>query len=537
MKTQNKKTFFIFLALLQLISLALIVPVTSQEAVTMQVNRAVWGQSLSAPVKVYPGDEGVMLIIEVQNLSQNSTIKGISGVLSLDDTPFTNIYGNPKATSTGIPSVGDLLNPSDQVASMSFFTLTFHLNIKEGAAPDTYQLPLEVTYTNQYLLFSYTYGLTQSLTVPCTISQVSSAIAVSASPAQLDIDEQMNLLGSLQPAVENANINLAFKGPNGNKFSQTVTTRLDGSFNYSYIPEAAGFWTVNASWLGDTQHSGSWASTSFEVHQQISLSLSVSGDRLKAGFDNQVNITLTNDGKVPFSSLNVSYTIPPPLVSSGKTQWTVNSLGAGENVTFPIVLYAPFASIGNTLNSGCTVICHDEYGKMQSYQFSVGLVTVGNVELGVYDSVVKPEVGVNGSKVEITTTLLNRGNVPALYVNATILPNAVLNLTSESSVYVGDVDANSQAPFTLSANVTENAKNGIYPITLRIDYRNDQNLDNSFNYTFNLEVNADSQLALTQNAALDLPEVGLIVAVIVVAAGLISLLYRRQTSKRTSIRA
>lgn len=533
MKTQYKKNLIIFLALLQILSLALIVPVSSQEAATMQVNRAVWGQSLNVPIKAYPGDEGVQLIVEVQNLYQNSTINGISGVLSLDDTPFTDIYGNPTATAIGTPSVADLISPSDQVSSMGFFTMTFHLNINENAAPATYQLPLEVSYTRQYLIINYTYGLTQSLNVPCTISKVPSTIAVSATPTQLDIDEQMDIIGSLQPAVENADINLAFKDPNGNRFSQSVTTRLDGSFNYSYIPDVDGFWTVNASWFGDTQHSGSWASTTFDVHLPISLALSVSGDRLKAGYDSQVNITLTNDGETAFSSMNVSYTVPPPLVSSGKTQWTVNSLDAGENVTFPVVMYAPFALIGNTLNSGFTVICRDDYGKMQNYQFSVGLVVLGNVELSVYDSVVKPEVGVNGSKVEITTTLLNRGNVPALYVNATILPNAVLNLNSDSSVYVGDVDANSQAPFTLSANITKNAQNGTYPVTIRVDYRNDQNLDNSFNYTFNLKINACTQAAPTENAVISLPEVGIIVAVIAVAAILVTLFYRRQTSKST----
>jgi hypothetical protein len=61
---------------------------------------------------------------------------------------------------------------------------------------------------------------------------------------------------------------------------------------------------------------------------------------------------------------------------------------------------------------------------MQSFQFTVGLVIVGNVELGVYDSVIKPAIGVKGSRIEITTTLLNRGNVPAIYVNANLLPNA-----------------------------------------------------------------------------------------------------------------
>jgi hypothetical protein len=200
-------------------------------------------------------------------------------------------------------------------------------------------------------------------------------------------------------------------------------------------------------------------------------------------------------------------------------------------LTVPVVLYAPFASIGNTFSSVFTVVCRDDYGQMQNYQFAVGLVIVGNVELGMYECTVKPEVGIIGSKIEVTTTLLNRGNVPALYVNATILPNAVLDLTPGSSVYIGDVDMNSQSPFTLSANVSKDAVKGTYPVTLRIDYRNDQNHDVSFNYTFNLHVDVNNESVTVKNNLVGLPEIGLIGAVIAGAACLVIILYRRKIGK------
>jgi hypothetical protein len=534
MKTQNKK--LIISLSLMLLGFSLIVPVFSQESASMQVNRVVWGQSLNAPIKVYPGTEGVPLIVEIQNLYPSSSINGISAVLSLEDSYFTDIYGNPNATATGVPEVVELLTPADQVASMGFFTLTFHLNVQDDALPGTYQLPLTVTYSPIQLL-NNTQMITQPLNVACTISNTSSAITVSASPAILNSGDQVKVSGNLNPAIENASINLAFQEPNGNKFNQTIQTKLDGFFNYSYVPINAGHWTVNASWLGDAQRSGSWAVASFDVQLSGSLALSISSDRIKAGFDNQVNITLTNDGEVPFSSLDLSYTVPPPLVASGVTQWSFNSIDAGDDLTVPVVLYAPYASIGNTFTSAFTVVCRDDYGQTQNYQFSVGLVIVGNVELGVYDSVVKPVVGVNGSKIEITTTLLNRGNVPALYVNATILPNAILNLTAESAVYLGDVDANSQSPFTLSANVGKETASGTYPVTLRIDYRNDQNVDYSFNYTFNLQVKMGNDSDTDETYTLGLPELGVIVAVIAAVACLVIVLYQRKIKKRSNVRA
>ena len=535
MKVQYKK-LIVFAVLLQLLCFAFIIPAQSQVTVPMQVNRAVWGESLNSPINVYPGDEGVSFIVEMQNLGETYTLKGISGILQLENTSFTDIYGNTNATATGAPTIGDLLNPSDQVASSGFFTMTFHLNVKEEAIPASYMLNLLVNYSYN-TLFSYTKGVTQTLNVTCAVSSTASTVSLSVSPAKLDNGEQVKLSGNLQPAMENANINLAFQDPNGNKFNQTATTKFDGSFNYSYTPKTAGYWTVNASWAGDAQNKGNSATTSFEVHLPISLALSVPNDRIKAGYDNQLNLTLKNDGKVAFSSLNFSYTVPPPLVSSGKSQWLLSSLDAGKNFSVPIVLYAPFASVGNTYSSNFIVTCKDDYGQMQSYQFSVGLVIVGNVELGVYDSVVKPQIAINGSEVEITTTLLNRGTVPAIYVNASILPNAILDLSSQSSVYIGDVDENSQAPFTLTANVNKNAQNGTYPVTMRIDYRNDQNLDNSFNYTFNLQVTTNTQSDTIKNDVAGYPEIGLVVAIIAVAACLIVLAYRRQVNKSKKIRA
>ena len=254
MKVQYKK-LIVFAVLLQLLCFAFIIPVQSQVTVPMQVNRAVWGESLNSPIKVYPGDEGVSFIVEMQNLGETYTLKGISGILQLENTSFTDIYGNTNATATGAPTIGDLLNPSDQVASLGFFTMTFHLNVKEDAVPASYMLNLLVNYSYN-TLFSYTKGVTQTLNVTCAVSSTASTVSLSASPAKLDNGEQVKLSGNLQPAMENANINLAFQDPNGNKFNQTATTKFDGSFNYSYTPKTAGYWTVNASWAGDAQNQG-----------------------------------------------------------------------------------------------------------------------------------------------------------------------------------------------------------------------------------------------------------------------------------------
>ncbi len=523
------KRIIVLAILLQLVSFAFMLPVQSQQTIPFAFTGAVWGQSLAAPVKVYPGD-AAPFIVELQNLSPDVTIKGVTGVLMLDNTPFVDLYGGTNATAIGTPTITDILSPSDQVAPKGFFTFTFHLEVNEDAAPGTYILNLLVNYSTVSLL-TYTDGIPQTLQVPCTVSPAQSTVTVSASPTSLESGDQVKLSGTIQPAVEDATVNLAFKDPLGNQINQTVKTKIDGVFNYSFNPEAHGKWTVNASWAGNAGHQGNWAAATFEVSLTDSLEVTLTNDRIKAGYDNSFNITVKNSGNLTLSTLDFTFTLPPPLVSVGKSHWTLNSLAPGKNYSIPVVVYAPFASIGNTISATFATTCQNEYGQSKNYNNALGLVIIGNVELGVYDNVVNPEVAINGSKIEITPTLLNKGTTPALYVNASILPNPILELSPLSSVYIGDVDENSQAPFTLSANVTKDAKAGTYPVTLRIDYRNDQNLDNSFNYTFNLEVAPGSQSEVVKNDFIGLPQLALVVVVIVVAACLMILVYRRQISK------
>jgi hypothetical protein len=74
----------------------------------------------------------------------------------------------------------------------------------------------------------------------------------------------------------------------------------------------------------------------------------------------------------------------------------------------------------------------------------------------------------------------------------------------------------------------------MYPVTLRISYRNDQNIDNSFDYVFNLNVNSDSSSGSTDNNGfvLDAAQVGIVIATIAVAGASIIIIYRSHIVSR-----
>ncbi len=520
--------------LLSLLSGMLVLSIRAQQDIALKVTRAVWGQNLNAPIEAYPGDTGVALTVEVQNLSPNRTIKGVSGSLFLETGPFTDIYGNLNTTATGVPTIGEILNPTDEIKPKGFLTLTYTLDVSEDAVPQSYTLSMTVTYSASDGV-DFVEATPQILYVNCQVSRNESTITISASPATLNTGETVRITGNIQPPRDNVSVTLIYRSPDQSSLVQSAKTQIDGSFSDSFVPTVEGFWGVNATSAGDDKYSSSWSSTTFEVRLKVSLEANAANNRLKAGYDNQLNITVKNDGQVPYTALDFSFTIPAPLVITGKSQWTLNKLDAGDSFVIPVQIFVPSTSLGSTYSGAFAATCTDDYGASQTYNIAVGLIIVGNVELVVSDSVVKPQPATNGSRIEITTTLLNRGTVTARYVNATIVPDNFLVFTSESTVYVGDVEENSQSPFTLSANLSNTAEDGTYPIVIRITYRDDQNIDNSFEVTSYLSVDSNASLYPVETAGggiLEvLSELGLIIAIVVLATLAMIFTYQKRHRK------
>jgi hypothetical protein len=508
-------------------------------SVPLEVSRAVWGEDPDSPIKVYPGDSEVQFIVEVQNLSPDRIIKGISGTLNLEDSPFTDIYGNPEITTTGEPSLGDILEPTDEVKPKGFFTFTFTLDIDENAVPGSYSHNLIIDYSieaspgsNQTYFID---GTPKTLNVNMIISKVESTIEVSVSPEISELGESVRVSGGIDPSKENAEITLLYKSPNRSSFSINLLTNIDGTFAHNIQTDAEGFWSVNASWLGDEKYMGDSFASSFEVRLPVHINILTSNKRIIGGLDNQFNITIKNSGEVAISDVNLSFDNPEPLVIHGETSWIFNYLNGGDSSSIHLDIYAPANAIGSTYTGSLTVNYRDDYDESHEENFPIGLIVVGRVELVISDKTVNPQLASNGSKFEVSMTLLNKGNVAAMYTNASIIPNSELRLTKESLIYIGEVEDNSQVPFTLIAYIDNNVENGTYPINVDINFRDDQYIEHSISETVYITVVSleESQDGSTDEGTLwYLSNSWLVFIIVVVASLTIMLLYRRHNIKR-----
>lgn len=526
-------SLLVILLLSYLVSVA-VQPSSGKPSVYLKVNRVVWGEDPDSPTKAYPGDEGMALTVEVQNYS-NDTIKGVEAILMLSN-PFIDVYGNHNATATGEPSdLGDIMNQTGEILPAGFFTLTFSLDIDSNTLPDNYSYDMLVNYLVKNGT-NWLKGEANTLTVRFVVSKPQAVVTCSVSPQNVEKGESVDVSGSIDPAQENVTVALVYKRPNGSFFDHNVKTDAEGSFRESYQPDVEGSWSVNASWPGDEKHRGDWMSVSFEVRFPVSLRINTSNNRLIGGMDNQFNITLLNSGGILISTIDVTLTIPSPLIVHVDNHWTFECLEPENSTLIHAEIYSPASSIGTTYSGLLDLNYWDDYGESHSDSYPIGLIVTGQIELIVHEKIVTPQPARPESKVSITATLLNKGNVAAKYVNASIIPNTVLDVTAESIAYVGEIEENSPAPFTLTANVNPNARNGTHPIIVSITYRDDQYLDRSFNVTFYVLLDTEHEGQPLPNGTSDLleslSEVGVILLTLFGASAAILFLYRRRLSSQ-----
>jgi len=224
----------------------------------------------------------------------------------------------------------------------------------------------------------------------------------------------------------------------------------------------------------------SWTFRNVQPGEEVNFSISedwltvyLSDNHIVGGYDNLIDIKLKNS--VWSGTVKVSISLLAPVAIYG-------------NQTFiPLQLYAPETMIGSTISGSLTVNYEDGNGTAYVDTYPFSLVVDGRVDLVAYDLSLSPSTVSPGDTVTFTATLLNRGNVPALFTNVSIQGSTVLDLTSESSSYIGEVDVNSPVPFTLIANVKSGVANGSYPLTVTVTYQDSRY--RSHTMTLNVEFN------------------------------------------------
>ena len=479
------------IAFLLTLSFAANLPLAAaQPSVQLQVTRVYWGQAGANPGEAHPGDTDTPLTVEVFNNS-NETIRGIQGLLKLQ-APITNYDGKYNATVSAVPVEQSLIGGrNDTVLPLGSFTFTYSLTIDSKAEPRAYTFDMIVTYyvKNESI---YLAGSPQALSVTLIVDKTPTTITCTVTPQRVDKDGAIEASGSVTPSQDNVTVLLNFRDPTQMTTNISTRTRPDGSYRISFKPNIVGTWSVNASWSGDQFNEESWVVTTFEVTEKVQITVQPSRNYLTADRDVTVDLNLTNSGGMPLSTVNVALTVPQPLLLYGDNSWSISYLGLGNSTVISVRLYAPANVIGSTFTATMTLTYRDTRGGSYTQTYLLALVVRGYITMVTYDRASNPSPVEPGKTITLSGTILNKGNINAMYVNATILPNPRLIQTSGSTSYLGQIDENSPVPFTLTATVSSDAGDGTYTATVKITYQDDQQVEHSFNVSIDFAVQKTS---------------------------------------------
>jgi len=468
--------------------------------VDFEIENVVWGTPQNYPISVSPGDTNVPLTIFVRNLS-NNTLRGVRGTLNLS-YPFKDyVTESYTAEATAQPvEQGNVLNQTGDILEMGSFTLTFNLNIDPNATKGVYYYNLTLTYFvsvgNVFVA-----GEPRVYLIPIRIYNRAPVIySVNPTSGTVDvlIGETVNFTVNKCKDPDNDTLNYEWY------FDGDLVLENSTTYIYTALEEDVGSHTLEfRASDGNLTTSWTWA---INVMREVKTTVKVSNQYVTVGLVNTINFTISNN--IWHGRVDVSYTVPNPLVIYGNNSWTFYNITPDDIIVVTVSVYVPFGAYGNTFPTQIGLSYSDDYGNEYTETYSVGLVTRGYIRIVVYEKSVIPTPVKPGEKVAFSATILNKGNIGAIFTNVSIISNDILELTPESVTYIGDVDANSPVPFTVYAYVKSDVNNGTYPILIKIYYEDDLFNGYSLNVTFLLTVlkvtNTENE---TQSTTIDLYEV------------------------------
>ncbi|OFX14965.1 hypothetical protein A3K71_03420 [archaeon RBG_16_50_20] len=197
------------------------------------------------------------------------------------------------------------------------------------------------------------------------------------------------------------------------------------------------------------------------------LTVTLTGQTLTAGFDNNVTVSVLNDFYSTIYDTDVALSIPSGLTMYGGSHWHYSSIGMGQSVTINFQVYAPTGAIGNSYQGSITVT-YKQLGDISYTQevHAVSFSVQGWINLVLYGVQVTPATTVPGGNATLSGNLLNRGNLAAFNANVTV-ESAVLVPSALSSAYLGEIDPNIPRPFSLLVVFKEDVVPGNYTLLVK----------------------------------------------------------------------
>ena len=468
-----------------------------------------WG-SPNDQISVEPGDNSVKLNVVIQN-RDTGPISGIQGKL---------ISNNYFSSSNGANSMTGFFGAT--VPSGSTSSADFLVDVSDSIELGEYNLQLDFSYLdkdsllrNEIIDFSViidgksdielsiknnvlTSGTENDLileisnigTAPAYSISLSVSYGTSSSILGTSLDDNTRKLDHLLTDEK-----MSFSFP-----TYVSPTAQKGLYPISVVVE---YRTINGLQKTISQEFGvivkDWSSP---------FSINIPDNVLQSGRITTplINLQNTGDDDVTDISIDLQFStvqssVLPIFLNSGSNTWKFNKLNSGDSLTLDPEIFASLSAADTSSVVQVHISYIDSHGFPHEEIRTIGFTIRGLIDLTFKSVEFDREVLPAGFNASIVGNLLNQGNTDAQFLSISILDGDGLILTTESSQYIGEVDADSLIPFSLEFTVDEDARDGTSPLILQVVY--EDTYGNKFLHTSTHEFLIGGSLADLQPVIID----------------------------------
>jgi hypothetical protein len=193
---------------------------------------------------------------------------------------------------------------------------------------------------------------------------------------------------------------------------------------------------------------------------------------LKAGKIQEMEFNVANEGKKSVTNLVITLASQADTVKIlGNSKWTFEKLMPESKLNLSTTVFASEDIIGKPIQFSVKIqYVSDEESKTET--INLGSYVDGEITVKVYDL----DINIIGDRPNLVGNLLNEGNTVALFTTVEMIKSPFseeksLVENSPSQQYLGDLTENSPLPFSIPLMIKNSIKPGIYPVYLRVSYR------------------------------------------------------------------
>lgn len=243
-----------------------------------------------------------------------------------------------------------------------------------------------------------------------------------------------------------------------------------------------------------------------------------------------LNFVVSNIGGRPLSDVIIS--LKPQSESLqiiGESKWIVKEMPVDYNQKYTTRVYAASDLISKP-TSFDVVIEYILSGEAKTETLSLGAYVDGEITVRAYEI----EVTYIGGRPNITGNLLNEGNVLALFTTIEVTKADELVAFLPPQQYLGDLTENSPLPFSIPIVLKEGVTEGVYPVTLKVQYKDNLRELHTFEVTQDVPYRPDA--SATNSSANEASSGSLILPIAIgIAAAVIIAVFLIRRKKRSAL--